>query len=378
MEIYKHYVWAIANIALGVPEPEDNVEPDQQVAETIDNEVEEPEPKPKEEIKEQKQPKLRRSTRKRRATSKLENCHKKFAVEEEEREKEDPEKHLNAKDLFFFKLSLTPVNIKTTTDEIKPINVRAIVLTKESVAKRQRQKEIHEATLALAVAYHKQHLKKQLEAESAKESVIAENIVPDESVPLPLPVLSQEPDIRQAFEHHDHTYAKLDNREDRKNSLDSGIISPESEVAHDLRESPELVKQDNSPNLEIKLIVADSIQAEYKRLRCESECAKQNYVALKLKENPINIEYNPNKSRNRIANVDKKTAEAREKNNLASRVSRHKKKVYQQHLAYCVEYYTKENAILTSFKEYSLKMEKRLEKAAKKCASLGKNRKVTI
>lgn len=63
------------------------------------------------------------------------------------------------------------------------------------------------------------------------------------------------------------------------------------------------------------------------RIQIKSSLRKDEYMSMRKAELPTEMEYNPNKSRMRRTNLTEAEAAEREKNNLASRKSRFKKKI---------------------------------------------------
>ncbi|XP_055548542.1 uncharacterized protein LOC129732075 [Wyeomyia smithii] len=96
----------------------------------------------------------------------------------------------------------------------------------------------------------------------------------------------------------------------------------------------------------LKTEYTERLQKEMATILHRSDVQKQQFLAAKMQELPSDLEYNPNKSRLRKVYDDPSEAADRERNNLASRRSRFKKKIAQQITNMHLEFDRNENAQL--------------------------------
>lgn len=97
---------------------------------------------------------------------------------------------------------------------------------------------------------------------------------------------------------------------------------------------------------------AGRLQQELGRIAHRSAFQKEQFLAARLPELPSDLEYNPNKSRLRKVYQDASEAAERERNNLASRKSRFKKKIAQQITNMHLEFDRNENAQLYAIQNW--------------------------
>ncbi|XP_055592679.1 uncharacterized protein LOC129744266 [Uranotaenia lowii] len=91
---------------------------------------------------------------------------------------------------------------------------------------------------------------------------------------------------------------------------------------------------------------ANPLVRELRILVERSNKRRERYMIARMGELPTSLDYNPNKSRLRKVYADPMIAAERERNNLASRKSRFKKKITQQITNLYLEYNRNENGIL--------------------------------
>lgn len=88
------------------------------------------------------------------------------------------------------------------------------------------------------------------------------------------------------------------------------------------------------------------VMSEYDKILKDSHTLKVDVIKEMNRENPVNYEYNPKKSRIRTNYNDPQIADDRTKNNIASRRSRQRKKFQVQVVQYSVDYDLDENFLL--------------------------------
>ncbi|XP_062545792.1 uncharacterized protein LOC134212181 [Armigeres subalbatus] len=98
--------------------------------------------------------------------------------------------------------------------------------------------------------------------------------------------------------------------------------------------------------------IASKSQRVHLMIQARSAQRKEQYLSMRMPELPTDLEYNPNKSRLRKAYVSPTEAAERERNNLASRKSRFKKKIAQQITNMHLEFDRSENAELYAMQNF--------------------------
>lgn len=88
----------------------------------------------------------------------------------------------------------------------------------------------------------------------------------------------------------------------------------------------------------------ETLQEAIAKIETKSVMQKDQYLEMRFSELPTDLEYNPNKSRLRKVYESAEEAAERERNNLASRRSRFKKKISQQITNMHLEFDRKENS----------------------------------
>lgn len=97
---------------------------------------------------------------------------------------------------------------------------------------------------------------------------------------------------------------------------------------------------------------AETLQQALTRIETKSAQQKEQYLEMRINELPTDLEYNPNKSRLRKVYESPTEAAERERNNLASRKSRFKKKIAQQITNMHLEFDRNENSDLYAMQNW--------------------------
>lgn len=96
----------------------------------------------------------------------------------------------------------------------------------------------------------------------------------------------------------------------------------------------------------------ETLQDVLTRIETKSAQQKEQYLEMRISELPTDLEYNPNKSRLRKVYESPTEAAERERNNLASRRSRFKKKIAQQITNMHLEFDRNENSDLYAMQNW--------------------------
>lgn len=98
--------------------------------------------------------------------------------------------------------------------------------------------------------------------------------------------------------------------------------------------------------------LAEKLRQSLTTIEAKSAQQKEQYLSMRMNELPTDLEYNPNKSRLRKVYESPMEAAERERNNLASRKSRFKKKIAQQITNMHLEFDRNENADLYAMQNW--------------------------
>lgn len=98
--------------------------------------------------------------------------------------------------------------------------------------------------------------------------------------------------------------------------------------------------------------LAEKLHQALTTIEAKSAAQKHQYLSMRMNELPTDLEYNPNKSRLRKVYESPSEAAERERNNLASRKSRFKKKIAQQITNMHLEFDRNENADLYAMQNW--------------------------
>lgn len=106
------------------------------------------------------------------------------------------------------------------------------------------------------------------------------------------------------------------------------------------------------------------VMTEYDKILRESHSLKVEVITKLNSEYPVSYDFNPKKSRVRTNYLDRKVAESRTLNNIASRRSRQRKKFQTQMIQYSVDYDKDENFLLAKQEKWLRGIIEKLEQKA--------------